>query len=141
MNISEFMSEHHRECDNIYVKAEGLVSEQKWQEANDAFTQAYDNFMLHFDREEQTLFPEFEQKTGMDQGPTQMMRSEHMRMKATLEELKESLQNKDKDKFLGNSEAFMIFVQQHNMKEEQMLYAMMDRIFDTEAQELIAKIS
>lgn len=141
MSISQFMSKHHRECDDVYVKAEGLVSEQKWEEASDAFTQAYDDFMLHFNREESTLFPAFEDKTGMTNGPTQMMRSEHMRMKATLKDLKMALQEKDKDKFLGHSEAFMIFVQQHNMKEEQMLYAMMDNVFDTESEELLKEIA
>ena len=69
-----------------------------------------------------------------------MMRSEHMRMKATLNELKTHLEAQDRDKFLGLSESFMIFVQQHNMKEEQMLYAMMDRVLGEDSDSLIEQI-
>jgi len=140
MNISEFMTDHHRFCDDEYVKAEGMVVDKNWADANSAFTKAYDDFYLHFLREEKVLFPAFEEKTGMAGGPTEMMRSEHMRMKATLNELKTHLEAQDRDKFLGLSESFMIFVQQHNMKEEQMLYAMMDRVLGEDSDSLIEQI-
>ena len=39
----------------------------------------------------------------------------------------EALENKDKDAYLSLAESMMILLQQHNMKEEQMLYAMCDR--------------
>lgn len=141
MNISTFMGDHHRLCDEEYVTAEAMIVDQNWTEANTTFANAYDDFMLHFEREEKVLFPAFEQKTGMAGGPTEVMRMEHVRMKATLEELKDHLQNKDKDKFLGLSESFMILVQQHNMKEEQMLYAMMDRTFGKESDTLIKSLN
>ena len=140
MSIVEFMTNHHRECDDDYVKAEGLVVDQNWAEANISFAKAYDDFNLHFTREEDILFPAFEEKTGMAGGPTQVMRSEHIRIKATLDELKSHLEAQDKDKFLGLSESFMILVQQHNMKEEQMLYSMMDRTFGDESESLISQL-
>lgn len=135
------MSNHHRECDESYVTAEALVVDQNWIKANTMFASAYDDFMLHFKREEDVLFPAFEEQTGMVGGPTEVMRMEHVRMKKTLEELKNYLQNQDKDKFLGLSESFMILVQQHNMKEEQMLYAMMDRTFGEESDVLVESLS
>jgi len=140
MNISEFMADHHRACDDEYVKAEGLVVDQNWVEANTSFANAYADFNLHFKREEETLFPAFEEKTGMAGGPTQVMRSEHVRMRATLDELKNHLEAQDKDKFLGLSESFIILVQQHNMKEEQMLYSMMDKVFGAESENLVKQL-
>jgi len=141
MTISEFMADHHRACDDDYVKAEGLVVDQNWLDANATFTEAYNNFNLHFAREEETLFPAFEEKTGMAGGPTEVMRSEHVRMKSTLNELKIHLEAQNKDKFLGLSESFMILVQQHNMKEEQMLYTMMDRVLGEESDTLVSQLS
>ena len=141
MNISEFMANHHHECDENYVEAESLVAQSKLDEASPVFTQAYDNFAKHFEWEESTLFPAFEDKTGMNAGPTQVMRMEHERIKQILEELKGYLQDNNKDKFLGLSESFMILVQQHNMKEEQMLYAMMDRVFGAESDALVEKLN
>ena len=40
--------------------------------------------------------------------------------------LQEDLEKKDRNHFFGVSESLMMLMQQHNMKEEQMLYAMAD---------------
>jgi len=74
--------------------------------------------------EERVMFAEFETKTGMTQGPTAMMRHEHSQMRNLITQMSEALQADDKDKFFGLSETLMILMQQHNMKEEQMLYTM-----------------
>ena len=79
------------------------------------------------------MFPEFEQKTGMVQGPTQMMRHEHQQMRSLISQMKTAIDNEDKNKFFGLSETLMIMMQQHNMKEEQMLYPMTDQHLDSNA--------
>jgi hemerythrin-like domain-containing protein len=55
-----------------------------------------------------------------------VMRIEHSQMKAILEDLKADIEKKDKNHFFGVSESLMMLMQQHNMKEEQMLYRMAD---------------
>ena len=72
------------------------------------------------------MFPAFEEVTGMTQGPTMVMRMEHSQMRNILEDLKADIEKKDKNHFFGVSESLMMLMQQHNMKEEQMLYAMAD---------------
>jgi hemerythrin-like domain-containing protein len=72
------------------------------------------------------MFPAFEDKTGMTQGPTAMMRMEHDQMRGLLEDLKRDVSETNKNHFFGVSESLMMLMQQHNMKEEQMLYAMAD---------------
>ncbi len=62
----------------------------------------------------------------MTKGPTMIMRMEHAQMKAILEDLKSDIEKKDKNHFFGVSESLMMLMQQHNMKEEQMLYKMAD---------------
>jgi len=81
------------------------------------------------------MFLEFEQKTGMTQGPTQMMRHEHTQMRALMKDLLDAIDENNTDKFFGTSETLMILMQQHNMKEEQMLYAMCDRVFESDLKE------
>jgi hemerythrin-like domain-containing protein len=44
----------------------------------------------------------------------------------------EAIENKDSDAFLSIAESMMIMLQQHNMKEEQMLYSMCDRMIPQE---------
>ena len=78
----------------------------------------------HFQMEERVMFLEFETKTGMTQGPTAMMRQEHMQMRSLMVQMCDAVDSNNKDKFFGLSETLMILMQQHNMKEEQMLYPM-----------------
>jgi hemerythrin-like domain-containing protein len=51
---------------------------------------------------------------------------EHSQMRGILEDLKADIEKKDKNHFFGVSESLMMLMQQHNMKEEQMLYRMAD---------------
>jgi len=87
--------------------------------------------------EERVMFLEFENKTGMTQGPTAIMRHEHTQMRGLLEEMRKAIEAKDKDKFFGNSETLMILMQQHNMKEEQMLYPMAQQHLSADAERII----
>ncbi len=81
----------------------------------------------HLGQEEDTLFPQFEQATGMTPGPTQMMCMEHQQMRALVQDLDNALAAQDKNEYLGLSETLMVMMQQHNMKEEMMLYPMMEQ--------------
>ena len=81
------------------------------------------------------LFPTFEEVTGMREGPTQMMRQEHEQMRELISRLGKAVESKDKDTYIAVAEPLMILMQQHNMKEEQMLYAMCDRSIPDESKE------
>jgi iron-sulfur cluster repair protein YtfE (RIC family) len=125
--ISSFMTEDHRACDRRLADVESLVQGRQWPEARaawDAFRRA---MARHFDREESLLFPAFERATGNPAGPTRMMRMEHDQMRAVFEQLEAAMVAQDRDVFLGLSDTLMVLVQQHNMKEEQILYPMSDR--------------
>jgi hemerythrin-like domain-containing protein len=91
----------------------------------------------HFQMEERVMFLEFETKTGMTQGPTAMMRQEHMQMRALMQQLLEAIADKNENKFFGTSETLMILLQQHNMKEEQMLYTMAQQHLSAESDRIV----
>jgi len=123
-SIPEFMTTKHRECDEFFIAAENAVSDNNWSLAKQAFTQFSEELELHLQAEENILFPEFEQATGITQGPTQVMRGEHQQMRALVAELLQALTSESKDSYIGASETLMVLMQQHNMKEEMMLYPM-----------------
>tara|TARA_R110001592_G_scaffold60436_5_gene183794 strand:- start:9105 stop:9536 length:432 start_codon:yes stop_codon:yes gene_type:complete len=126
-SIPEFMTKMHRECDDFFTEAEAAVANDDWTLA----LAKWQNFALglikHFSQEEEVLFPKFEQATGMTSGPTQVMRMEHQQMRALVQDLDNALAAKEKDEYLGLSETLMVLMQQHNMKEEMMLYPMMEK--------------
>ncbi len=132
--ITDTMANDHRRCDKLFVEAEEMVAKGEWAEGRvkfDAFRDATEN---HFSMEEEILFPGFEQRTGQSAGPTQMMRMEHAQMRQLLTDMATAVQLTDTERYLGLSETLMMLMQQHNMKEEQMLYPMTDQVFATDAE-------
>ncbi|GAA6172216.1 hemerythrin domain-containing protein [Colwellia sp. KU-HH00111] len=126
-SIPEFMTHMHRECDELFSEAEAAVAKQDWPLALTKWQGFASELTKHFNQEEEVLFPKFEQATGMTAGPTQVMRMEHQQMRAIVQDLDNALAAKQKDEYLGLSETLMVTMQQHNMKEEMMLYPMMEQ--------------
>lgn len=137
--IVEFMTAVHRQCDEAFAAAESAVSEQNWTEASQKYTEFAAEMELHFAREEKALFPSFEEATGMTEGPTAVMRMEHEQMRQLLSQLAEAVDAQNGSRFLGLSETLMVLIQQHNMKEEQMLYPMCDQAL-TDPSRIISEI-
>jgi hemerythrin-like domain-containing protein len=135
--ILEFMRDDHRACDHLYTEAENALSANDAEKAKAFFTLFYDATHHHFDMEERELFITFEKRTGMMGGPTQMMRYEHQQLRSLLESMKSALAEDRHDDFFGIGESMMIMLQQHNMKEEQMLYPMIDRTLGDDGELMI----
>jgi hemerythrin-like domain-containing protein len=73
-------------------------------------------------------------------GPTQVMRMEHVQMRALMDDAAAALANGDADDYLGLAETLLIMMQQHNMKEENILYPMCDQHLAAETPELLARL-
>ena len=132
MIISQFMTQEHRDCDTEFAEAEQAAANGDWTKAEEKFIVFSNSVLIHFKREEDELFPAFEAQTGSSEGPTQVMRYEHEQVKGLIGKLAHAVEEQDKDAYLSLCESMMILLQQHNMKEEQMLYAMCDRVLPQE---------
>ncbi|MEH6628519.1 MAG: hemerythrin domain-containing protein [Motiliproteus sp.] len=132
-SISQYMTTQHRCCDDSFAAAENAVADSQWQQAQTQWQKFCADLECHLQNEEQQLFPAFEQLTGNSAGPTAVMRMEHEQMRALVNEMTNSLNDKNSDSYLGLSETLMILMQQHNMKEEQMLYPMTDQVIPDNA--------
>ena len=135
MIISNYMRVEHRECDEIFTAAEKSVIEEDFEQAEKQFLLFSEDTLTHFKKEEEALFPTFEEITGNTEGPTRMMRYEHEQMRGLIGKMAEAIEKKDRDTYLSIAESMMILLQQHNMKEEQMLYAMCDRAIPQDKKE------
>ena len=126
-SISEFMTEKHRECDDVFAQAEAAVSKENWPEATTLWQTFVNELETHLQSEEEILFPKFEAATGMTSGPTAVMRMEHGQMRSLVTQISASLNEKNKSEYLSAAETLMVLMQQHNMKEEMMLYPMSEQ--------------
>lgn len=137
--ISDFLAPDHQRCDTLFAVAETAVAGKNWDEASAAFDAFRTALLHHFAMEEEVMFPAFEEQTGMTQGPTQIMRMEHRQMMELLDFMSDALAGRDGEGFLGNADTLLIIMQQHNLKEEQMLYRMADQALSGQDQ-LIARM-
>lgn len=138
--ISEFMTPDHSRCDDYFAKAEAAAANGDWPACEGAFKDFVDATQHHFAMEEEVLFPAFEARTGMTMGPTQMMRLEHRQMSDLISQMVDAVQQKNQGEFLGLSETLLMIMQQHNLKEEQMLYRMADEVLAGELDAVIEQL-
>jgi hemerythrin-like domain-containing protein len=125
--LTEFMSKDHKACDDKFALAEQQVYAGKWGEANSAFKDFLAAMTHHFHIEEKILFPALLSHGGPD-GPVQMMTMEHKQMSGLLDQMAILLAQKDAHSYGGLSETLLIVMQQHNMKEEHILYPLAERL-------------
>ncbi len=138
--ISDFLAPDHQRCDHLFAAAEAATASKDWGAALAAFELFRAALLHHFSMEEEVMFPAFEEQTGMTQGPTQIMRMEHHQMRELLDFMSDAMAGKDSDGFLGNADTLLIIMQQHNLKEEQMLYRMADQALSGELDNVIARM-
>ncbi|RLQ21121.1 hemerythrin domain-containing protein [Seongchinamella sediminis] len=136
-SIATLMQDNHRHCDELYAAAETAVDNSDWDTADSAWRAFSEEFERHItDKEEGQLFPALEAANG-PAGPIGVMRMEHEQMRALLIQMEEALASRDTRQFLGLGETFMMLTQQHNMKEENILYPIMDQLIPGQADDLL----
>jgi len=136
--LTQALTHQHRDCDDHFLRAEEHAGDGELAPAREAWQQFAQAMAAHFSLEEDRLFPELEQQTGMEGGPTDVMRMEHEQIRSLMEQMSQLLATEDLDGFLDQTETLNILIQQHNMKEEQMLYPMCDQALGNRAGEFLA---
>lgn len=138
--ISDYLTSDHRRCDDHFAAAEEFSAKRDWVAATARFEQFQSAMIHHFGMEEQVLFPAFERETGNTQGPTQIMRMEHEQMRELFARMAAAIAARDADEYAGLSETLLILLQQHNLKEEQVLYPMSEQAFGVRGGEVLLQM-
>ena len=139
--LLEFMQIHHGQCDQLYADGENSLLDEQMEEGVGQITTFLSEMERHFLMEETVLFPTFEDISGMRQGPTQVMRMEHQQMRSLLARMSDAVTRMDRDEILEVGETLLILMQQHNMKEEGILYPMVDQHLAPYRQELMDRMN
>jgi len=139
-SILEQLGADHARCDDFFAQAEQAAAKGDWLSAQAAFSAFAAGMARHFAMEEEVLFPAFESRTGNTAGPTRVMRLEHDQMRGLLDALRQAVEHRDGQAYAGAAETLLVLMQQHNLKEEQILYPMCDRVLAGERDELLARM-
>jgi iron-sulfur cluster repair protein YtfE (RIC family) len=138
--IASTLTEDHRRCDRLLAEVEGATARGDWATAQAESLELLQAMEGHFRFEEEVLFPPLESSEPMARGPTGVMRSEHRQIRVLLGELAQAAQANDRADTLGLLETLHYSVQQHNAKEEGILYPLADRQLGDSAGALLARL-
>lgn len=136
-----FFTDDHRRCDEIWSAVESAVDAGDTARAATLFAEFHADMLRHFAMEEEVLFPAFEQATGMQGGPTQVMRMEHEQMRAVLEQMANAASRGDFDQVVDHGDTLLMVVQQHNVKEEGVLYPMAEQRLASQWGEIASRLA
>ncbi|MDP5239278.1 hemerythrin domain-containing protein [Uliginosibacterium sp. 31-16] len=138
--FDQYLMADHRDCDALLGALRQLAGAGDWEGAGSAFQSLRKDVLAHFAAEEEVLFPAFEAASGMTCGPTRVMRMEHDEVRDLLEDLSLDMSEQDGEGVRGHGEALLILLQQHNMKEEHILYPAALQSAGAQAAELSAQV-
>jgi hemerythrin-like domain-containing protein len=126
--LAEFFTLDHRRCDSRWVEVEAAAEAGDADAVKESWRTFQNGLSKHLRMEEEVLFPAFERATGMTAGgPTFVMRSEHDQMRGLLEQMNAAANSGDHDELVDLGDTLLMLIQQHNQKEEHMLYPMAER--------------
>lgn len=125
-SAAQFLTEDHRACDELWAAVEAAAEGDDIGPTREAFA-AFDRALRrHLSFEEQTLFPAIEEAMGSRGGPTTVMRMEHDQMRRLLDTIAGALERSDATSALDHGDTLLMLIQQHNSKEEGVLYPFAD---------------
>lgn len=139
-SVRDYLGDDHSRCDDLFAQAEKQVADGEWDKARASHDQFINAMERHLTIEESVVFPAFEQASGSEMGPTAVMRHEHVQMRQLFAAMGQSLQDRNTNDYLGNSETLLILMRQHNAKEEQILYPMIDRMLGPQLPALLQQM-
>lgn len=139
--LSQALTDDHRRCDGLLAVTETVTTGRDWEAISAQVGVLHAAMERHFDFEERVLFPRLEACAPMATGPTGVMRMEHRQMRQLMDELADAVGARDKDGCLGILETLHMMTQQHNAKEEAILYPMADDVLQEQAESIAAELA
>jgi len=141
-SITRYLSWDHDRLDVLLGESTRHVENGDIAQARLLFLAFDEGVRRHIRMEEELLFPLFESRTGMRNGPTVVMRAEHRLIEVELTRMRQGLEAGDAAAYatgLANLHCAML---PHNVKEEQVLYPTVDDMLDAlERRDVVARLT
>jgi iron-sulfur cluster repair protein YtfE (RIC family) len=127
-SVAAYLSLDHRRLDALVREGQVHVSDARWPQALTSQAQLERALERHVRLEEEIVFPLFEARSGIVDGPTAVMRDEHRCLRRALAMMRAGIEARD-----GAAHAdALLFLNSirpaHDAKEERILYPLIDRL-------------
>jgi iron-sulfur cluster repair protein YtfE (RIC family) len=122
MKPADYLIHIHHHCQQQLHALQRHIVQQHWAQAQRACHDFCAELDSHFADEEQVLYPLYEQLSGQQHGPTEVMRYEHEQLRELMEALFQAVQQHDVAVCGPLAGVLQRQLQQHFDKEESILY-------------------
>lgn len=139
-SICAYLAHDHKRCDDLFLKVETSIAQHDWVQAESDFQDFCLAWLGHIDSEERIVFPALEKAIFNAAVPLAMLRLEHERMRGLVARLDDALRRHAPADFLLHAETLTILAQQHGLKEDEMMYPLLDKILAGKGQHIVAAL-
>lgn len=139
--ICAYLKHDHQRCDDLFSQAETSIAQRNWKSAIDHFRKYQDVLRQHIRMEERILLPAFEQTLEGGSEPVAMLRMEHRQINGIINRMWEAVQRFDAIDYVLHAETLTLLMQQHTLKEEEMLYPLLDRALASKRSKIISAMA
>ncbi len=126
--LAAFFGYDHRGVDGDWAKVEAAVETDDIEKIRAAWIAFSTHQRRHLQMEDEIMFPALETATGMTGGPTAVMRAEHEQMRGLMDQMDSVLTAGDAQEMVDLGDTLLMLIQQHNQKEEGILYPMASQV-------------
>ncbi len=136
---ADLFTSDHRACDAIWAEVEAAVEEDK--DPSDAWKRFEAAMFRHLTMEEAVLFPALEAAGMPRMGPIHVMLMEHEQMRSVLRQMGGCADAGEWEDVADHGDTLLMLIQQHNVKEEAVLYPMANRLLAGRWPELVKQLA
>jgi iron-sulfur cluster repair protein YtfE (RIC family) len=127
-SVAAYLSLDHRRLDALVREGQARVSDARWRHAATCQAELERGLDRHVRLEEEIVFPLFEARSGIVDGPTAVMREEHRCLRRALSMMRAGIEARDTAAYAAGLEFLNSVRTAHDAKEERILYPMIDRL-------------
>lgn len=135
--VSNYLAHDHDRCDGLYADAVALVAAHDWEQAAVSFLAFAEAMRRHVEMEERVIYPAFEQLLANTAAPTQSLHAEHQLLCEIMYRMSMAIKRRDVIEFSDHADSFRLTTEQHNLKEEGILFPMFDKLLRPRYDELV----
>jgi len=140
-SVTAYLGWEHGRLNEELRSVSSAVERGRFADAAAVYEELELGLLRHMRIEEELLFPVFEARSGMVNGPTEVMRDEHRQVRTALGLMRRGLQRTDAGAYGDGLRFFDSVLPDHNAKEEHILYPTLDRLLrPAERAALVARL-
>lgn len=121
-------------------QTQDAVEDEEWQEADTAFEEFVWHLKRHMAMEEEVLYPAYESRIRMPDGPTEALREEHDRIARVVTDMVRLLRTRDPEHVLNCLEQLSDLIIKHHEKEEDIFLPMASMLLESNREELLKEL-